>query len=72
MSLLLERAPSRAPVRPAAPAMERGSAPDRLRRFVGGRSDDAVVLSRTSADLMRLFAAGAPADVVVLQERLPD
>ncbi|ALG86012.1 aminotransferase class V-fold PLP-dependent enzyme [Gordonia phthalatica] len=66
MSLLLERAPSRAPVRPAAPAMERGSAPDRLRRFVGGRSDDAVVLSRTSADLMRLFAAGAPADVVVL------
>lgn len=66
MSLLLDRAPSRAAVRPTAPAMERGSAPDRLRRFVGGRSDDTVVLSRTSDELAQLVSVTTPGEIVVL------
>ena len=64
MTILLERAPSRAAVRPAAPVMERGSARDRLRRFVGGRGDDAVVLSRDPDDLVRILQSGVPGEVV--------
>ncbi|MBM7366116.1 aminotransferase class V-fold PLP-dependent enzyme [Gordonia hydrophobica] len=66
MSLLLDRAPSRAAASPAVPAMGRDSASDRLRRFVGGRRDDAVVVSRDADELIALVSPDAPEAVVEL------
>lgn len=66
MSVLLDRAPSGAAVRPASSDAGADLAEDRLRRFVGGRGDDAVVLTRDPDTLVCRLVDAAPGDVVVL------